>query len=196
VDGVYYPPTDGESTTNGQQGRLYEHGGVRYFEHDTATPSQPLKDWFGGALTGAIAGDDHSNTETVVASTAWTFHPHNAAYNTGFMRDQSVLVLFLLSDAPDLTPASVPTSDFIGMVSTAKAACGDRCIITTGVINGGCYVDTGSNTRLWDFMNGFGSAPPSYESFGFGGTPNFEGVLGTALAEVIATTCESIPPVG
>jgi hypothetical protein len=59
-----------------------------------------------------------------------------------------------------------------------------------------CYDRPGNtNTRLFDFMNGFGHPPTAFTSFE-SGTPDFTGVLGTALAEVIGTTCEMIPPVG
>ena len=133
----------------------------------------------------------------MVAGAAYPFHPVNETYNTGFMREQAVLVLFLLSDAPDMTPANVPTQDFIDMVSDAKVACGDMCILTTGAIAGGCYDGAGiTNNRLFEFMNGFGSPPASFVEFGFNNTPDFAGVLSTALSEVIATTCDNIPPQG
>jgi hypothetical protein len=197
TDGNWNPPDVADNGTNGQQGRLFEHMGQRYFELDTNDDPAGLASWFQGALTGAITGDDHSNTETVVAGAAYPFHPANAEHNEGFMREQGVLVLFLLSDSPDLSPANVPTTDFIEMVSEAKAACGDMCVITTGAIASDCYQNPlNTNTRLTEFMNGFGQPPPSWINLAFGMVPDFQGVLGTALAEVIGTTCENIPPAG
>lgn len=197
TDGNWNPPDIASNGTNGQQGRLFEHQGMRFFDLDTSDDPGGLATWFQGALTGAIAGDQHSNTETVVAGAAYPFHPANADHNDGFMREQGVLVLFLLSDSPDLSPAAVPTSDFIQIVSDAKAACGDMCVITTGAIAGECYMNpANTNTRLTDFMNGFGQPPPSWINLAFGMVPDFTGVLGTALADVIGTTCENIPPAG
>ena len=101
------------------------------------------------------------------------------------MRTQAVLVLFLLSDSPDLTPPAVPTDDFIQIVQDAKAECGgDVCVVTSGAIAGACYDQPGNtNTRLYDFMNGFGKPPASWISLEFGMMPNFESVLGDALAD-------------
>ena len=198
TDGVWNPPDVADNGVNGQQGRLFEHNGQRYFDFTTDADPAALKTWFQGALMGAIDGSaQHSNTETVIAGAAYPFHDANATYNAGFMREQGVLVLFLLSDSPDLSPPSIATQDFIDIVSDAKSACGDMCIITTGAIAGQCYDQPGNiNTRLYDFMNGFGAAPPSWINLQFGMTPDFEGVLGTALAEVIGSTCANIPPAG
>ncbi|GEM_PF-851751 len=201
TDGSWNPPDLSNNGVNGQQGRLFEHAGLRYFEFDTSQNPQPLREWFAGSLDGAIQGSDHSNNETVVASAGYVFHPVNDTFNTGFMRQQAVLVIFLLSDSPDLAPPAIPTSDFVSMVSAAKAGCGNRCIVTTGAI-ADCY-DRGGivNTRLYEFMNGFGSPPASYvyfaSPFDFAAPPpDFRGVLGTALADVIGTTCQQIPPEG
>lgn len=198
TDGTWNPPDLADNGTNGQQGRLFEHMGMRYFEIATDADPQPLADWFEGALTGAIDGSaPHSNTETVVAGAAYPFHPANATFNAGFMREQAVLVLFLLSDSPDLSPPMIPTQDFVDIVSDAKSACGDFCVIPTGAIAGACYDMPGNiNTRLYDFMNGFGAPPPSWTNLQSGMVPDFEGVLGTALADVIGSTCMMIPPAG
>jgi len=198
--GVWNPPEVSNNGVNGQQGRLFEHAGLRYFELDTSRDPKPLADWFAGALAGAIDGwDPYSNTETPVAGAAYPFHPANEAFNAGFMRQQAVLVLFLLSDSADLTPPVIPTTNFIDMVRTAKSSCGDYCVVTTGAI-ADCYDRPGlSNTRLYDFMNGFGQPPASYVYFGtpiIDPSPDFTGVLGTALADIIGTTCQKIPPEG
>jgi hypothetical protein len=198
TDGSWNPPDVADNGTNGQQGRLFEHEGQRFFEIDTGADSAPLKTWFQGALMGAIDGSaPHSNTETVVAGAAYPFHEANADFNEGFMRQQAVLVLFLLSDSPDLAPPDIPTQQFIDIVSDAKSECGDFCVIPTGAIAGACYDQVGNtNTRLYDFMNGFGAPPPSWTNLQSGMVPDFEGVLGTALADVIGSTCEQIPPAG
>lgn len=198
TDGVYYPPTDGDNGVNGQQGRLYEHEGLRYFAVNTSDDPGALSSWFDGALYGAIDGSaPHSNTETVIAGAAYPFHPVNDAFNAGFLRTNAVLVLFLLSDSPDLTPPEIPTSDFVQMVHDAKAECGDVCVVTTGAIAGQCYDQPGNvNTRLYDFMNGFGQPPASWINLEFGMVPEFGSVLGDALADAIATTCDEIQPEG
>jgi hypothetical protein len=199
TDGVFFPPTDGDNGINGQQGRLFEHEGMRYFAVNTGEDPGALSSWFDGALFGAIDGSvPHSNTETVVAGAAYPFHSVNAAVNAGFLRTNAVLVLFLLSDSPDLTPPEIPTSDFVEMVRDAKAECGgDLCVVTTGAIAGQCYQQPGNtNTRLTDFMDGFGKPPASWMNLEFGMVPDFGTVLGDALADAIATTCDEIVPEG
>ena len=82
-------------------------------------------------------------------------------------------------------------------MSTAKAGCGDSCIVTSGAIAGTCYENPqNTNTRLTDFMNAFTGGPASWVDLNLGATPDFTGVLGTALADVVASTCEQIPPEG
>lgn len=199
TDGVFYPPTDGDNGVNGQQGRLFEHDGMTYFAIETGQDPAGLEAWFDGALTGTIDGSaPHSNTETVVAGAAYPFHPANATPNAGFMRTDAVLVLFLLSDSPDLTPPEIPTQDFVQIVQDAKAECGgDVCVVTSGAIPAQCYDQPGNiNTRLYDFMNGFGKPPASWIDLSFGMTPSFDTVLGEALADAIATTCDEIVPEG
>jgi hypothetical protein len=194
TDGNWNPPDVANNMVNGQQGRLYEYSTKRYFDTDTSADPGPLKTWFEGAITGAIDWiDPHSNTETVVAGAAYPFHPANASFNQGFLREQGVLLLFLLSDSPDLSPAAVPTTQFINIVHDAKKSCGDACVLVTGAIAGDCYGQMGNqNTRLYDFMNGFGAPPPSWVNLKSGSDPDYKGVLGKALANVINTTCEMI----
>lgn len=165
---------------------------------DTSDDPGPLETWFDGALSSVIdVAAPHSNTETVVAGAAYPFHPANATHNDGFLRTNAVLVLFLLSDSPDLTPADIPTSQFVDIVRDAKAECGgDPCVVTSGAIAGTCYENPeNTNTRLTDFMNAFGGPPASWVDLG-SETPDFTGVLGAALADVVAATCENIPPEG
>jgi prepilin-type processing-associated H-X9-DG protein len=198
VDGHWNPPTHANNGVNGQQGRLFDNLGQRYFEFVTGEDPAPLGVWFESTLFAAIQVDFASNTETVVAGAAYPFHPINAEYNAGFLREKAVLVLFLLSDAPDATPAAIPTSDFIAMVSDAKAECGDACVLPTGIIQNACYDKLlNANTRLTDFMNGFGAAPVALDFFKVNVPPeSFTSVLGATLAESIAYTCEAIVPAG
>ena len=89
------------------------------------------------------------------------------------------------------------TSNFVQMVHDAKAECGDVCVVTTGAIAGQCYDQPGNiNTRLYDFMNGFGQPPASWINLEWGMVPDFGTVLGDALADAIATTCDEIQPEG
>lgn len=196
LDGVWNPPTQGNNGINGQQGRLYQNDDKRYFEYQVGDDTTALAQWFEGTLIGAIALDLASNSESVVAAAAYPFHPVNAEYNAGFLRDKAVLVLFLLSDAPDASPAEIPTADFIEIVSQAKADCGDGCVLPTGVIQSVCYGDPDNvNTRLHEFMNGFGAPPAALDYFKFNVAPeSFTSVLGATLAETIAYTCEYIVP--
>src|SRR5262249_38057559 len=46
TDGTWNPPDVADNGTNGQQGRLFEHAGLRYFEIATDADPQPLADWF------------------------------------------------------------------------------------------------------------------------------------------------------
>jgi hypothetical protein len=196
LDGVWNPPTQSHNGVNGQQGRLYERNGLRYFEYTIGESPTQLGQWFEGALMGAIALDLASNSESVVAAAAYPFHPVNAEHNAGFLREKAVLVLFLISDAPDATPAEIPTSEFIDMVSKAKAGCGDGCVLPTGLIQSLCYGNPDNvNSRLYDFMNGFGAPPAALDYFKANQPPaSFTSALGTTLAETIAYTCEHIVP--
>jgi hypothetical protein len=84
------------------------------------------------------------------------------------------------------------------MVSEAKAGCGDGCVLPTGIVQGACYDSPGNtNTRLMDFMSGFGSPPAAIDFFYLNEAPeSFTSVFGATLAQTIATTCEDIVPSG
>lgn len=194
ADGRWAPPDVANNGVNGQQGRLFEHGGLRFFELDTGADPEPLKTWFEGALVGALDDSDpYSSAPTVVAGAAYALHAANADFNDGFLRERAVLALFLFSGWPDLSPTTIPTEDFIDIVSDAKSSCGDICVITTGAIPGTCYDQPANvNTRLYDFMNGFGAPPVSWTDLPYDAAPDFTGVLDGALADAIGTTCEQI----
>ena len=197
LDGTWYPPTQGNNGNNGQQGRLFEAEGLRYFEFEIGDDPAGVAGWFQTAMTEAIMLDGASNSESVVAAAAYPFAPINSDYNAGFLRDKAVLVLFLLSDAPDASPAEIPTEAFVELVSAAKAGCGDGCVVPTGIVQSMCYGELGNtNTRVFDFMHGFGAPPPAIEFFtGNQGPESFTSALGATLAETIAFTCEHVVPV-
>lgn len=194
LDGSWNPPTQANNGTNGQQGRLYEYEGQRYYEFVIGENTTAAEQWFEGALSEAIALVGASNSESVIAGAAYPFHPINADYNAGFVREQAVLVLFLISDAPDATPAEVATGQLISMVTAAKSECGEDCVLPTGILQSICYDNPlNQNTRLYDFMNGFGKPPAAIDYFKGNQPPqSFTSVLGATLAETIANTCELI----
>lgn len=194
LDGGWNPPTKNNNGNNGQQGRLFDHQGKRYHELVIGENTGMAEQWFEGALYEAIALDAASNSETVIAGAAYPFHPINADYNAGFLREQAVLVLFLISDAPDATPAEFPTQDMIQMVIDAKPDCGEACILPTGIVQSICYDNPNNiNTRLYDFMNGFGGPPAAIDYFTASQPPeSFTSALGATLAETIAHTCDII----
>ncbi len=198
IDGNWNPPTNTKNGINGQQGRLFENEGKTFFEYEIGEDPTQLGQWFESTLAEAILLDLASNTESVVAAAAYPFHPVNTAWNAGFLREKAVLVLFLLSDAPDAAPLEIPTSFFVDIVSQAKSGCGDGCILPTGIIQSTCY-DTPDNVnnRLTEFMNGFGAPPAALDYFHMNEPPDsFTSVLGATLAETIAYTCENIVPAG
>jgi hypothetical protein len=197
LDGTWSPPDQHHNGNNGQQGRLYESEGRRFYEFEIGQSPAGLAGWFQYALTHAIALDDASNSESVVAAAAYPFAPVNAEHNAGFLRDKAVLVLFLMSDAPDATPKEIATASLIELVSAAKADCGDGCILPTGIVQSMCYAEPGNtNTRVLDFMHGFGGPPAAIDFFtGNLGPASFTSVLGATLAETIAYTCEFVVPI-
>jgi hypothetical protein len=197
IDGTWNPPTLTKNGINGQQGRLFENEGKTFFEYDIGDDPTMLAQWFESTLASAIVLDFSSNTESVVAAAAYAFDPVNDEFNAGFLREKAVLVLFLMSDAPDAAPSEIPTSVFVNMVSEAKAGCGDGCILPTGIIQAMCYEQPGNiNNRLTDFMNGFGGPPTALDYFTMQEAPeSFTSVLGATLAESIAYTCEHVVPV-
>lgn len=195
----YFPPTGGMVGGEGWQGRLVEVDGRRYFEANTGDPStrQPLEDWFTRA---AAVGAEGCQFEFNAAAAGYALHPDNGPTNGGFLRDDgAVLLLFILSDEADQsgeTPEGL--AGYREMVVDAKARCGgDRCVVTGGLLNWQC-VDLGRNTSF-DFLASFGEDPiwgNIGSPFGIGPAPDYQAVIGDALAQVIAETCELIPPVG
>ncbi len=205
--GGFTPPSEGHNGTNGDQGRLYEHDGLRYFSIVTGEEApDELSEWFSTAATLPDADSPQvDQVELLSAAAAYPFHPANAEYNAGFLRDKgAVLLLFFLTDTSDITPESA--SSLADIVRAAKAGCGgDMCILTGGMIDPESPCEA-EYPRLDEFMGAFGKPPTSVGDItagGGGGWPPpaapievYEMVLGDALAEAVAQTCETIAPEG
>jgi hypothetical protein len=188
IDDHYVPPTEGNTGVNGEQGRLFEWDGQRYFESIVGDDNGELKDWFSGAAV--AAGEDGCSFEMMSAAAGYAFHPANAAFNDGFLRDEgAVLVIVVLTDEPDKSPEGAAT--YNQMVIDAKAGCGgDQCVIITGIYD---QCIEGVNNTLWQFFNSFTNFTPDGDIDAPAEYPN---VVGAALAQVIGETCEQIPPAG
>ena len=190
----YQTPDVSPSATNGAQGRLYEAGGLRYFDIDQGAPPaevQALKDWFAQA---AHIGEGGSNVEMTTAAAAWTFDPANAATNTGFVRDEgAVLAFFFVQDEPDQTP--IEQSDtLLSKIESAKMLCGGwECVIAGGFVNEFCL----NQVCLGDLL-GAVSEPPVTATLPMAGVApeDFEPLLRDTLAQAIVDKCGEIEPPG
>ncbi len=183
---------------NGGQGRLYVHDGKSYFQAKVGVDDPgPLKTWF--TEVADLTGELGSCVEMMAGPAALVVDPANAAVNDGFLRDEgAALIIFILTDEPDKSPE--PVSTYIQALVGAKAGCGgDACIRVAGFVPKSCY-ESPNDTTLYDFMNGFGEAPlTAFISKGGGPNqqpPDYEALVGQALAEVVATQCDEIPPEG
>lgn len=184
----YITPDAGNTGVNGEQGRLFEWDGQRYFEAIVGQDSADLKTWFSQAAV--AAGETGCSFEMMSAAAGYAFHPANAAFNAGFLRDEgAVLVIVVLTDEPDKSPEGAAT--YHQMVVDAKAGCGgDDCVIVTGIYD---QCIEGNNNALWQFFNLF----PNFTPDGDIEQPiGYADVVGGALAQVIGETCDQIPPAG
>lgn len=184
----YIPPTAGNTGVNGEQGRLFEWDGRRYFEAVVGEDSGSLKLWFSQAAV--AAGETGCSFEMMSAAAGYAFHPANAAFNAGFLRDEgAVLVIVVLTDEPDKSPEGAAT--YHQMIVDAKAGCGGAdCVVVTGIYD---QCIEGVNNTLWQFLNLF----PTFTTDGDIDQPaDYAAVVGSALAQVIGETCEQIPPAG
>ena len=191
----YTRPTEGTVMGNGLQGRLYEQDGRRFYAVDTSDPSSKagLSAWFTAAASGV--GCSVSSFEFNASGAAWALHPSNAATNDGFLRDEgAALVLFILTDEGDQS-LDVETVQFLhDTVVDAKPICGEDCIIPGGLLPTLC--PDGTNGSL-EFLESFTNPPITGDIGGFfGPPPDYEAVVGNALATVVAETCEEIIPAG
>lgn len=198
IDEYFVRPGEGVVAGNGLQGRLFEHDGRAYFEVDTsdAAGMAELDTWFSAAATAVGCGV--SSFEFNAAGAAWALHPDNAATNAGFVRDEgAALVLFVLSDEADQS-LDVESLEFLhDTVVAAKSGCGgDACVVGGGLFSQFCTPDLNAS---YTFLASFGT-DPTWGDIGLGlpfePPPDYAGVLGDALAQVVAQTCDTIPPAG
>jgi hypothetical protein len=184
----YITPDVMSTGVNGEQGRLFEHDGKRYYEATVGGDPWPLKIWFSEAAVSA--GEVGCSYEMMAAGAAYPFHAANAMHNAGFLRDDgSVLVIFFLTDEPDKSPEGVQT--YVDMVAAAKPVCGGLdCAIAAGIVET-CIM--GVDNVLWQFLQSFPD-PPMVGSID--DPAGYEDVIGGALAQVIAQTCDDIVPEG
>lgn len=194
AEAFYTTPDVSNNGVNGAQGRLYEAAGQPYFEINTGAGPMELEalaTWFSEA---ANIGESGSQVEMSAAAAGWAADPANDATNAGFLRDEgAVLVVFFIQDEPDQTPMSA-AADLVSKIEAAKAGCGGMdCVVGGGFVNQNCL----PQVPLGVLFDSFG-APPVVESLPlFGSDPEiFVPVLGDTLAQVIAQTCEQIPPAG
>lgn len=180
----YIKPTDGTTSDNGEQGRLFEHAGKKFFAANTSEDPGPLKAWFSGAAV--AAGETGCSFEMMSAAGGYAFHPANAAHNDGFVRDENgVLLVMVLSDEPDKSPEG--TAAYHDMVVAAKSGCGgDKCVLTAGIIDP-CI--EGVNNPLWEFLHAFGEPPPLGD---IDDPASYTAVVGDALAQVVKQVCDEI----
>ena len=109
IQNHYDPPGMGSNGVNGEQGRLFEWDGQRYFSATVeGDPSADLKLWFSQAAV--QAGETGCSFEMMSAASGYAFHPDNAMFNEGFLRDEgAVLVIVVLTDEPDTSPEGAST---------------------------------------------------------------------------------------
>jgi hypothetical protein len=182
----YVKPTDGDTGTNGEQGRFFEHEGKSFFAANTSDADQkPLKSWFTGAAI--AAGETGCSFEMMSAAAGYAAHPANSATNGNFFRDESsVLLVVILTDEPDKSPEG--TDVYANMLRGVKSKCGgDKCILVAGLIDP-CI--QGVDNVLWKFMNAFGE-PPIWGDVEDDGS-QYSKVVGDALAQVVKQTCDEI----
>lgn len=219
----YWTPHAMPYDENGGQGRLREHAGKTYFAMTTGGDPVAMKEWLSGNIS--AVGEEGSVWEMVAAGAAYPFHPANAAANGGFLRDAgAVLVIVALTDEVDNSPEAVQT--YHDMIVAAKQMCGgDPCVVTAGIMQpcmasapdnvlypllasfgkppvladvgpelGDCFKDCESgDIDACEILD----PPVSCADLAAGkGTPQYADAVGNALAQVIAQTCETIPPAG
>jgi len=195
MQSAYITPDQGTVPTPGFQGRLRPHDGTSYFAGNTgdAASITALQDWFANA---AAVGSTGCNFEFNASGVAYAFHDANQAANDGFLRDEgAVLMIFILSDEADQSYDVDDAQSLHDLVVSAKAGCGgEMCIVTGGLLSEWCTPDQSAS---FDFLSSFGE-DPVWGSIGspMGPPPDYKEIVGEALAQVVAQTCDEIPPVG
>ncbi len=192
---AYVTPDLQTLTGNGYQGRLVEHQGTRFFSATTGNPASmsALASWFSGA---AAVGSSGCSFEFNAAGAAHVFHPDNASANEGFVRDAgAVLLIVFLSDEADQSLEVDDLDKLVDLTLDAKSECGGAdCIITAGIFSEFCTPD---QNAAFSYAASFGENPTWGEigSF-FGPPPDYSAVIGEALGQVVAQTCDEITPEG
>lgn len=181
----YITPDVANTGVNGQQGRLFEWDGQRYFSASAGDGDSGLEQWLSEAMV--AIGEVGCSFEMMSAGAGYALHPANAGFNAGFLRDEgAVLVLVVLSDEPDKSPEGAVA--YYDMIVDAKAGCGgDPCVVVTGLVDP-CI--EGVNDELWQFIGLFSNVLP----LGNIAVPGDYGqVLGPTLAQAIGDSCQQIP---
>lgn len=181
----YVKPTDGDTGTNGEQGRFFEWEGKAFFQANTSGADQAaLKSWFTGAAV--AAGETGCSFEMMSAAAGYAAHPANSATNGGFFRDEGgVLLVIFLTDEPDKSPEG--TTTYADMLRGVKTRCGgDECILVAGLVDP-CIQNV--DNVLWQFMHAFGE-PPIWGDLE--DSSQYSKVVGDALAQVVKQTCDEI----
>lgn len=190
---AYVSPSEGTVPGDGYQGRLRSFDGRNYFDATTgdADSMQALGSWFAGA---AGVGSQGCNHEFNAAGAAHVFAPENATANAGFVRDEgAVLLLFILSDEGDQSFAVEDAAALEAQVRAAKAGCGaDACIVGAGLFSEFCTPDTNAAHAFLSSLSG----EPVWGPIGSlaGPPPDYEETVGAALAQIVAQSCEEVPP--
>jgi hypothetical protein len=206
----YYITAEMENSgRNGAQGRLYDPGdGTYYYEIDTdagAAEIAGMEAWFSSA---ASIGEGGSNIEMLTAPVGWAADPINDATNAGFIRDEgAVMVVFFMQDEPDQTPVMLEGMDggqaILNRLVQAKAGCGGLdCIVAGGFLDQEvCGGTRPINSFLGAMTNNTVTQLLPGQGWGQEGSPQemadqMNELLSDTLVEVIAATCDQIPPVG
>jgi len=186
----YVRPDEMNLMGNGAQGKLFEYGGMRYFETNSNADPAALTSWFSDAAV--AAGEEGCSFEMPIAAAGFATHPANFE-NAGFLRDESaLLVIFFLTDEPDKSLES--RTVYADMIRQAKSQCGgaggspEDCVFVSGLIP---ECTLGVNQKLWQFMNIFDDEPPTWGDIE--ATHEYANVFGGALAGAIAEACANVP---
>jgi len=193
VSAAYITPDEQYLDYNGWQGRLLEYGGHTYFEANTIDPAtkQPLKDWFAAAATSV--GASGCSFEFNVGGAGHVFDPANADHNVGFIRDEdTILLIFVITNEADHTDEVYDQDQLIDWVLDAKSGCGgENCIVTGGLLTSNCVEQELDNN--FRFLSSFGEEPVWGDiGSSWGPDPDYEAVVGDALAQVVGEACDEI----
>ncbi len=190
VEAHYFRPDEMNLMGNGAQGKLFEYGGMRFFETSSSDDPAALTSWFSDAAV--AAGEEGCSFEMPIAAAGFAAHPANFE-NEGFLRDESaLLVIFFLTDEPDKSRESETV--YGDMILEAKALCGgaagspEDCVFVSGLIPE-CTIEV--NQKLWQFMKLFGEEEPHWGDIEL--TQEYTDVFGDALAGAIAEACANVP---